>query len=44
VNRLKGVADPEQRLQRLKIVQELSDFYKSYPPVVAAVAEAGGQK
>lgn len=44
VERLKGVSDREQRLQQLKIVQELSEFYKNYPPVVAAVAAAGGEQ
>jgi hypothetical protein len=44
VERLKGVSDRQQRLQQLKIVQELSEFYKNYPPLVAAVAAAGGEQ
>jgi protein kinase-like protein len=43
VNRLKAVGDREQRLQQLKTVQEFSDFYSNYPPLVAAIEEAGGK-
>jgi serine/threonine protein kinase len=43
VNRLKAVGDREQRLQQLKTFQEFSDFYSSYPPLVAAIEEAGGK-
>jgi serine/threonine protein kinase len=42
VKRLQGVTDREARLQELKTVQQLSDFYLNYSPLVAAIADAGG--
>jgi serine/threonine protein kinase len=42
VDRLNRVADRAQRLQQLKSVQDLSDFYANYKPLVAAIEEAGG--
>jgi hypothetical protein len=42
LQRLDAVADRTQRLQELKTVQELSDFYVNYAPLRAAIAAAGG--
>jgi hypothetical protein len=40
--RLQRVADRAERLQQLKSVQELSDFYLTYPPLKTAIEQAGG--
>jgi serine/threonine protein kinase len=44
LQRLQGVGDRAQRLQQLKSVQELSDFYTGYKPMVSAIEAAGGGK
>ena len=44
VKRLNSVGDRTLRLQELKTVQEMSDFYVNYPPLRAAIATAGGGK
>lgn len=40
LKRLDGVGDRALRLQELKAVQQLSDFYVDYPPLRAAIAAA----
>src|SRR6202035_2880232 len=44
LKRLDAVGDRTLRLQELKTVQELSDFYVNYPPLRAAIADAAGGK
>jgi hypothetical protein len=44
VNRLRGVGDREQRLQELKTVRDLSDFYVNYKPLATAIEDAAGGK
>jgi protein kinase-like protein len=44
LKRLDAVADRTLRLQELKTVQELSDFYVNYPPLRAAIADVSGGK
>ncbi len=44
LNRLSRIDDRADRLQKLKEMQEVSDYYASYKPVVAAIREAGGGK
>lgn len=44
LDRLKSVTDRTERLQQLKTVQELSDYYATYKPLSAAIEAAGGGK
>jgi serine/threonine protein kinase len=43
VGRLQAVPDPAERLQELKSVQALSEFYVHYKPLNAAIDAAGGK-
>jgi hypothetical protein len=44
LSRVKTVNDRSERLRQLQAVQEFSDFYKDYKPLIAAIDEAGGGK
>jgi hypothetical protein len=42
IARLGGVTDRDERLQRLKTLQQFSEFYDAYRPLQQAIAAAGG--
>jgi hypothetical protein len=44
VDRLRRVDDRAERLQQLKALQGMSDFYLRYKPLTSAIEEAGGGK